>query len=63
MDTEFVETIIVDVCKKTIFIEGDEGNSNTVQCDTTDEFMRVVKVVLDKADPKIVKYADIAIHD
>ena len=33
------------------------------QCDTTDEFMRVVKVVLDKADPKIVKYADIAIHD
>ena len=54
MDTECVETIIVDVCKKTIFLEGDEGNSNTVQCDTTDEFMRVVKVVLDKADPKIV---------
>jgi hypothetical protein len=60
MDIECVESILVDICKKTIFLTSDEGSSKTVQCDTTEQFMNVMKVVTHNADPEMIKYVDVA---
>mgnify|MGYP003112105015 CR=1 FL=1 len=61
MDAECVESIVIDVCKKTILLHSDEGSSKTVECDTTEQFMNVVKVITDRANPEIITYADVAV--
>ena len=45
MDAECVESIVIDVCKKTILLHSDEGSSKTVECDTTEQFMNVLELV------------------
>jgi len=62
MDNECVDGIVIDVCAKTFLLKSDEGNSKTVTCETTEEFMNVMKVVTDQADPKIIQYADLSIY-
>ena len=61
MDAECVESIVIDVCKKTILLHSDEGSSKTVECDTTEQFMNVVKVITDRANPEIITYTDVAV--
>ena len=61
MYAECVESIVIDVCKKTILLHSDEGSSKTVECDTTEQFMNVVKVITDRANPEIITYADVAV--
>ena len=61
MDAECVESIVIDVCKKTILLHSDEVSSKTVECDTTEQFMNVVKVITDRANPEIITYADVAV--
>ena len=62
MDNECVDGIVIDVCAKTFLLKSDEGNSMSVTCETTEEFMNVMKVVTDQADPKIIQYADLSIY-
>ena len=40
----------------------DEGNTKTVQCDTTEEFMNVLDVVTSQLDPEQIEYADLAVY-
>ena len=61
MDNECVESIIIDVCAKTFLLESDEGSKKRVVCDTTEEFMNVMKVVTDTANPEMIKYKDLSI--
>jgi hypothetical protein len=62
MDNECVEGIVIDVCAKSFMLTSDEGSSRTVTCDTTEEFMNVMKVVTDQADPEIIQYADLNVY-
>ena len=62
MDNECVDGIVIDVCAKTFLLKSYEGNSKTVTCETTEEFMNVMKVVTDQADPEIIQYADLSIY-
>ena len=62
MDNECVDGIVIDVCSKTFLLKSEEGNSKTVTCETTEEFMNVMKVVTDQADPEIIQYADLSIY-
>ena len=62
MDNECVDGIVIDVCAKTFLLKSDEGNSKPVTCETTEEFMNVMKVVTDQADPEIIQYADLSIY-
>ena len=60
---EFLEGGVVDVCSRTFVIYSNEGDTKKVKCDTTEQFMDVLDVVLDKADPSIVKYAEVSVEE
>ena len=57
MDDETVQDIIVDVCKKRITLISSEGETRFVNCENTEQFMGVMDVVKDHADPEIITYA------
>ena len=60
---EYLENITIDVCKKTFYLLSDDGSKRKVKCDTTKQFMEVLDLVLKKADPDIVEYADITVKE
>ena len=57
---EFLENITIDVCKKTFMLYMDDGQKRKVKCDTTQQFMDVLQLINNSADPRIVEYADIS---
>ena len=59
---EFLENIVIDVCKRTFMMYSDDGSKRKVQCDTTKQFMEVLALVLTNADPDIVEYADCLLY-
>ena len=64
MDTnECVQDIIVDVCKKRITLISTEGETRFVKCENTDQFMSVMEVIREHADPEIITYVDPATAD
>ena len=59
---ETVQGIVIDVCSKSFLLLSDQGNTKTVECDSTEEFMNVLEVVTDQLDPEQIEYADLAIY-
>ena len=57
---EYLENITIDVCKKTFMLYMDDGQKRKVKCDTTQQFMDVLQLINNSADPRIVEYADIS---
>ena len=57
---EFLENIVIDVCKRTFMMYSDDGSKRKVKCDTTQQFMDVLELINNSADPRIVEYADIS---
>ena len=56
---EFLENIVIDVCKRTFMMYSDDGSKRKVRCDTTKQFMDVLELINKSADPRIVEYTDI----
>jgi len=59
----YLVNITIDICKKTFFLLSDDGSKKKVKCDTTKQFMDVLDLVLKKADPEIVEYADLLVKE
>jgi hypothetical protein len=59
---ETVQGIVIDVCTKSFMILSDQGNTKTVECDTTQEFMNVLEVVTSNLSPEQIEYADLAVY-
>jgi len=57
MGTENVSNILIDVCKRTVIVLGNEGDTRLVECDTINEFMNVLKIIEKHIDPEMVLYA------
>ena len=57
---EFLENITIDVCKKTFMLYMDDGKKRKVKCHTTQQFMDVLQLINNSADPRIVEYVDIS---
>ena len=55
---ESVQDIIVDVCKKRITLISTEGETRFVKCENTEQFMGVMDVIKDHADPEIITYVE-----
>ena len=55
---ESVQDIIVDVCKKRITLISSEGETRFVKCENTEQFMGVMDVIKDHADPEIITYVE-----
>jgi|TARA_B100001094_G_scaffold285570_1_gene299805 hypothetical protein len=57
MGTENVSNILIDVCKRTVIVLGNEGDTRLVECETINEFMNVLKIIEKHIDPEMVLYA------
>ena len=55
---ETVQDIIVDVCKKRITLISNEGETRFINCDNIDQFMGVMDVINEHADPEIITYVE-----
>tara|TARA_B100000902_G_scaffold143325_1_gene140789 strand:+ start:5048 stop:5239 length:192 start_codon:yes stop_codon:yes gene_type:complete len=63
MDPEtFVEKVVIDVCSKRFKLYSDQGEVRHVNCETSKQFMDVLEVVTDQADPGIIEYAEITVN-
>jgi len=62
-EEEWVFNIVVDVCAKTFLLESNYGEERKVVCETTEQFMDVLEVVTQTADPELITYADLSIHE
>ena len=60
---ETVQDIIVDVCKKRITLISNEGETRFVACENTEQFMGVMDVINNTADPELITYVDPATKD
>ena len=58
MNDETVHDIIVDVCKRRITLISSEGETRFVACESTEQFMGVMDVIKNTADPEIITYVD-----
>ena len=58
MDDQSVLNIIVDVCKRKITLISSEGETRFVKCDNTDQFMGVMDVIKEHADPELITYVE-----
>ena len=57
-EEESVQDIIVDVCKKRITLVSSEGETRFVKCENTEQFMSVMEVIKDHADPEMITYVE-----
>ena len=44
-------------------LHSDDGQKRKVKCDTPQQFMDVLELINNSADPRIVEYADISITE
>jgi len=58
MNDETVQDIIVDVCKRRITLISSEGETRFVKCEDTEQFMSVMDVIKEHADPEIITYVE-----
>ena len=63
MNDDVVNRTIVDVCNRSFLIISDEGEERKVVCETTEQFMDVMKVVTDLLEPERIKYSDLSIYE
>tara|TARA_A100000164_G_C21229156_1_gene461842 strand:+ start:118 stop:327 length:210 start_codon:yes stop_codon:yes gene_type:complete len=62
-DDEYVDKIIIDVCARKFLLRSSKGTSRKVECETTEQFMDVLEVVTNQANPDLIEYTDLAIVD
>lgn len=58
-----MDSIIIDVCRKSFLLFSDEGNTKQVTCETTEQFMNVLEVVTSNLKPEEIKYSDILVYE
>ena len=58
MNDETVHDIIVDVCKRRITLISNEGETRFVKCEDTEQFMGVMDVIKEHADPELITYVE-----
>jgi hypothetical protein len=60
---ECVDSIIIDVCRKSFLLFSDEGNTKQVTCETSKQFMDVLEVVTSNLKSEEIKYSDILVYE
>ena len=61
MNDEFIDHVIIDICAKSFKLLGSETDEKLIQCDTTDEFMGVLKVCKEYLKTEQIEYADLSL--
>jgi hypothetical protein len=58
MDEEYLMKCVVDPLKKTIYLYSNEGDTKTVVCDNTEQFMNVLELVRATCPEERLVYSD-----
>jgi len=59
--SEFVDRVVIDLCAKSFLLIGSMKEENLIECDTTDEFMGVLKVCKEYLKTEQIEYADLSL--
>ena len=62
-DDEWVDKIVIDVCARKFVLHSSKGTRRKVECETSEQFMSVLEVITNQADPDLIEYTDLAIVD
>ena len=57
---DFVILVEIDVCSRTFILLSENGDERLIACETTDEFMRVLRVCDQLLPPDAIIYKQLA---
>ena len=55
-DDEYITSCVVDLMRRTFILYSNEGNSNTADCETAEEFMDVLEAIRAVLPEDIINY-------
>ena len=58
MDNEYLTRCVVDPLKRKIYLYSSEGDEKTVDCETMDQFMSVLRFVRETASEDVLSYVN-----
>ena len=58
MDDECLSRCVVDTVQRKVHLYSDEGDAKTVECETVEEFMNVLRFVRDNCPEEMFTYSD-----
>ena len=58
MDDEYLTRCVVDPLKRKLYLYSSEGDEKTVDCETMDQFMSVLRFVRDTSGDDVLSYVD-----
>ena len=58
MDDEYLTRCVVDPLKRKLYLYASEGDEKTVDCETMDQFMSVLRVVRETASEDVLSYVN-----
>ena len=56
MQNDVLNKVVVDLEKRKFYLYSNEGNERVVECETTEEFMNVLKLCREMLDEDTIKY-------
>ena len=57
---DFILTVEIDLCSRTFSLLNESGETRIIKCETTDEFMRVLRVCDQLLPPESIIYKELA---
>ena len=58
MDDEYLTRCVVDPLKRKLYLYSSEGDEKTVDCETRDQFMSVLRFVRETASEDVLSYVN-----
>ena len=58
MDDEYLTRCVVDPIKRKLYLYSSEGDEKTVDCETMDQFMRVLRFVRETTSEDVLSYVN-----
>ena len=58
MDDEYLTRCVVDPLKRKLYLYSSEGDEKTVDCETMDQFMSVLRFVRETASEDVLSYVN-----
>ena len=56
---DFILTVEIDLCSRSFSLLSENGDTRMIKCDTTDEFMRVLRVCDQLLPPESIIYKEL----
>ena len=58
MDDEYLTRCVVDPIKRKLYLYSSQGDEKTVDCETMDQFMSVLRFVRETASDEVLSYVN-----